>query len=249
MEKCHTRLLQLHSVDHCNYTCLECSAAAPAAKKCFYSYEDYRPHLEKLSEYVDSYVVTISGGEAFLNKNLLQLAQGVRSSGILEKKGSILQVDSNGFWFRDWEKYVEILDFIDLLRFTIHPEQNIPKQEIDDIVNKIRNHCRVIGGGKPRVFCKVIFFDDPIPRKDCKFCLQVLADGHVAKCNIIPYPHEVTKSFDDLKHEGLYDIHSGDAKSFEKWHTRLHPCCDFCGFDDRIKYAKHKVPHRAAGRP
>jgi len=214
------------------------------AQKRFYSYKEYQPHLEKLSEYVSVKVVTLTGGEAFLNKNLLQLAQGVRSSGVLSKS-SILQIDSNGFWLRDWEKHVEILENIDLLRITRHPEQTIPEKEVDEILNQIgKKYCRTFNEDPPERFAKVIFYDDPVPRKKCKFCLQLTADGYVSKCHLIPYPHKnTTKSFDDLKHEGLYDIHFGNVDSFERWHTVLHPCCDFCGF---LNGRDKGIPHESS---
>jgi len=48
-KKFNMRMLQIHSVDHCNYSCKGCSHASDIAPKKFFKYEEYMPHLEKLA--------------------------------------------------------------------------------------------------------------------------------------------------------------------------------------------------------
>ena len=247
-DKFHMRMMQIHSVDHCNYSCAGCSHASPIAPRKFYKYEEYMPHLEKLSEYATAERIDITGGEPFLNKrNLLGLIQGVRSTGITD----VIEVATNGFWLKRWERYAEILEHIDQFHITYHPEQHIPPKEIRDITDMLEekfnmNHIYIY---VPIWFNEVEFFEKPVPRDHCKFCPQLMPNGTVAKCNIIGYSKfhgfNTTKPFDVLKHHGVYDIHTGDKESFAHWHDNLHLACDFCGFydeQDKIK-DEFKIPH------
>ena len=245
-EKAEIRLLQIHSVDHCNYACVGCSHASPVAPKKFFSWDQYQPHLDKLAEYALVERIDITGGEPFLNKkNLLGLIQGVRSSGITKT----IEVATNGYWLRDWEKYQEILENIDQFHISYHDEQHIPPQEIRDLTDMLEekfqyNHIYIY---VPQFFSEVEFFEEVVHRDYCKYCPQLLSTGVVAKCNIIGYSKfhgfNTTAPFEALKHEGIYDIHKGDAVSFQHWHDKLHLCCDFCGFYDEQDKIKTKIPH------
>lgn len=247
-KKFKMRLLQIHSVDHCNYSCSGCSHSSDIAPKKFFKYEEYMPHLEKLAEYTTAERVDITGGEPFLNKkNLLGLIKGVRSTGITDT----IEVASNGFWLREWEKYADILEHINQFHVTYHPEQNIPPKEIREITDMLEkkfnmNHIYIY---VPKWFNEVEFFEKPVARDYCKFCPQLMANGTVAKCNIIGYSKfngfKTTKPFDNLKHHGVYNIHTGDSESFAHWHDNLHLACNFCGFydeQDKIK-PELRIPH------
>ena len=98
-------------------------------------------------------------------------------------------------------------------------------------------------------FNEVEFFEEPKERDHCKFCPQLMANGTVAKCNIIGYSKfngfKTTKQFEDLKHQGVYDINSGNAETFAKWHDNLFEVCNYCGFydeQDKIK-PELRIPH------
>ena len=76
-----------------------------------------------------------------------------------------------------------------------------------------------------------------------------MANGTVAKCNIIAYSKfngfKTTKQFENLKHQGVYDINSGNAETFAKWHDNLFEVCNYCGFydeQDKIK-PELRIPH------
>ena len=245
----HTiRLLQIHATDCCNFSCEGCSHAAPAASKRFYSFDEYRPHLEKLSEYASFDHITITGGEAFLHKNLIEFVRGVRA---VMGGEQFVQIDTNGFWLKDWQSYEEVLKELSFLRVTYHPQQRIPAKEMEEITETLELK---FGYGMPlhfpSHFCEPIFYDTPVTRHYCKFCLQLMTDGRVCKCNIIAYSKfhgfQTTEPFERLKHEGFYDIHSGDAASFARWCDCLHSCCDYCGFTDTPSEKDAIIPHNAS---
>ena len=56
-------MMQIHSVDHCNFSCKGCSHSSDIAPKKFFTFEDYKPHLEKLSEYTTAERIDVTGGE------------------------------------------------------------------------------------------------------------------------------------------------------------------------------------------
>ena len=247
-EKFHMRMMQIHSVDHCNFSCKGCSHSSDIAPKKFFKYEEYMPHLEKLSEYVSAERIDITGGEPFLNKkNLIGLIRGVRSTGITKT----VEVATNGFWLRNWERYSEILENIDQFYITYHPEQKIPPHEIREITDMLQKkfNLNFIYIYVPKWFNEVEFFEKPKARDHCKFCPQLMNNGTVAKCNIIGYSKfngfKTTKPFEDLKHQGVYDIYSGNAETFSKWHDNLFEVCNYCGFydeQDKIK-PELRIPH------
>tara|TARA_Y100000590_G_C15561436_1_gene954927 strand:- start:342 stop:1166 length:825 start_codon:yes stop_codon:yes gene_type:complete len=247
-KKFNMRMMQIHSVDHCNYSCKGCSHSSDIAPKKFFTYDEYMPHLEKLSEYVTAERIDITGGEPFLNKkNLLGLIKGVRSSGITET----VEVATNAFWLRNWERYSEILENIDQFYITYHPEQKIPPKEIRERTDMLQEKFKLnfIYIYVPKWFNEVEFFDEPKQRDHCKFCPQLMANGTVAKCNIIGYTKfngfNTTKKFEELKHQGVYNIYSGNAKTFAEWHDNLFEVCNYCGFydeQDKIK-PELRIPH------
>ena len=240
------RLLQVHAVDNCNFHCDYCTAGSPQSPKKIYTWEDYRPHVERFKEYGAVGRFDIMGGEPFLNPNLAKFTQGFYESGVADS----INIVTNGYWIKNWEQHVNVLSLLDSMEITIHPESKISEQEM-------KRYCQDIfleEGLKttvstPNVFYKTTFTEEPVTRKGCKFCPQMLPDGRLTKCHVIAFNHlykqKPPQVFLDLQHEGIFDIHTGDHNKLKLWYegTRkggLFDACDHCRFmEDKLAVVKH----------
>ena len=183
--------VEIHAADHCVQKCKYCSHAADTAEPRSYDPEDYTPLFEIMDvQGVNWDIITIVGGEPFLNPRLGELMAGVRPFGRLE-------VMTNCFWLRseeDIDRYDEPLRLMNRLTVTLYKPiiSRIGLKEFNRLINIIREkylHLR-IGyfhfGTKVQKFTKVEFYDDPRPiiNKECGFrdCLQLMAEGYLMRC-------------------------------------------------------------------
>ena len=181
--------VEIHAADHCVQKCEYCSHAADIAEPRLYSPEDYVPLFEIMdTQGVNWDIITIVGGEPFINPKLEELAVGVRPFGRLE-------IMTNCFWLRseeDIDKYDGLLRLIGRLTITLY-------QSIIDQIGDFNRLISIIRTRYPRLrisyfhfgtyvtdFTKVEFYDDPRPiiNEECGFrdCLQLMPEGYLMRC-------------------------------------------------------------------
>ena len=175
------------------------------------------------------------GGEPFLDfDKLLSMVNGINSS---DMKAPI-NVATNGFWLNQYKNFEELFSKISHLDFTYHPESKISLNHMRSYSKLIKSEYNLRSKVEaPSKFSKISFVDDPIQRTYCKFCPQLLANGTLAKCQIIGYEKfhsHAPESFKSRSDQGRFDISNGDFGSLKKWYetngTGLHEACNHCRY-------------------
>ena len=242
------RKLQVHVVDHCNLSCAGCSHGSPFAPKKFYRWADYAPWVEQLSAYAYTTTIDLTGGECFLNPHLAELVKGFKQC----VWKPIVCVATNAFWIDNYDKYADVLTGIDTMFVTAHPPLGKTKADLNRLLAPIGKKYNFKFLVVAHDFVQISLRSTPKKRTYCKFCPQLLANGQVAKCQIIAYQQwlpEMTKAFMTRSSQGLYDITTGNYKTMYKWYTGgkykngLHKVCDYCDFNPGDDNWAHQDRH------
>lgn len=237
--------LSLHVADHCNFHCDGCDHASPLYMSNFLDVEVFLPHLKRLSQYCYAKKIHLVGGEPFLHPDLYNFVYRLKKQ---NKLTDCIRLYTNGAWLSEGglQRYAPILDLIDGLHISLHPELKISPEEVERYVIRIRKR-HGIQASKYRdpKFYTVAFREEGKKRKECPAskCFHLLPDGTISRCAIIPYyapkhPEQVTQGFLDRVDTGYYNVSEGDYKSFSKWVSRMPSCCNFCAYAETSK--KHK---------
>lgn len=237
--------LSLHVVDHCNFHCEGCDHASPLYNGSSVDIEKLLPSLKILSRYCYAKKIHLVGGEPFLHPDLYDFVYRLKKA---NKLTDHIHLYTNGVWLseRGLKKFAPVLDLVDGLHISLHPELQLSSEEVEGYVQRIRKRhgIRVAKYRDPK-FYTVAFREKKKKRRECPVskCLHLLPDGRLSRCAIIPYyapmhPEQVTEGFQNNLASGYYDVMNGKYESFMKWMRRMPQCCHYCAYAETSK--KHK---------
>jgi MoaA/NifB/PqqE/SkfB family radical SAM enzyme len=209
------------------------------------AYGQFAGNIAKIKEFAEIGRFDLLGGEPFMNPGLPDFVQGLRG----DNPDDVVHIVSNGFWMKSWEKYREVIESVNQLDITRHPEAILSGDEMKALALEISESTGTkVSFIIPRVFYKPTFTKEPIRRRSCKFCPQLLPDGRITKCHIIAfndrYDDSPSVEFLERQSQGVFDLSSDDPDSFARWYRGrgdgLHECCDYCRFmEDKTQAVKH----------
>lgn len=230
--------LQIHVVNHCNYSCEACAAFSSILPKRFYQAEEYIEVLEKLQTYSTISLIQFMGGEPTLHPNLAEFISKIR-----EHTNAKVSLITNGWWLSQYEdeKFIKIIKTVDVLDFSPHPENKLTHEEQYEILRKIQNY-----GVKSFIRYANYFYvfnatEITNNRKECIFfspgnapsCPPLRPNG-LAACNMVAFsPEEIcSKEFNSQRKTGYFDIMQGDEIKLSEWLSKLPECCNYCTSTD-----------------
>lgn len=130
--------LEFNLVQHCNYSCAECSHFSPHLKAQQAALDTFARDLNALQKVYRVQRFRFVGGEPLLHKDILSFIRAVRRSGIAEK----IEICSNGSLADRVPD--EVFREIDMLSISWYPDPRCNQATIDLITSKCRTHGTVL---------------------------------------------------------------------------------------------------------
>ena len=257
--------LEVNLADHCNLNCQCCDHFSPIAKKTFLDFEQYVRDIHRISELSGGKIglMKLQGGEPLLNPRVTEYMKATRevfpdspiclfTDGLLLPK--VGERNDDNFWdaVRRYEIEVRMTRYpipLDIERITQQAERHGVPVTFDPPVCK--------GGARLWIFSEIGALDYHGIKHSVKHpfdlsglqekwrwvsCYQfnesqVLRDGKVYTCPMIPYAHFFNEKFNvnlEVKEDCFIDIYK--AKTMEEiteFCTHRTSFCDYCAVHHR----------------
>lgn len=119
------RKLEYNVVEHCNFSCAECSHFSPYMSPAFSEIDEFRRDVLALTPVLRIKRFRFVGGEPFLHKKLVEFIDVVRKSGLCEE----IEICSNGSLLHKVGD--DVFSRIDSLSVSWYPDERCDKEKID----------------------------------------------------------------------------------------------------------------------
>jgi organic radical activating enzyme len=227
--------VQIHVVNHCNYTCESCATFSSKIPKRVYEADEYIEVLEKLQTYCTIDTIQLMGGEPTLHPNLIGFISKIR-----KHTPAKISLITNGWWFSQVDKFEEIIKTVDSIDFSPHPENKLSYEEQYGVLAGIQGKY-----GTKTFFRYTNYFfvlettEEFNYRHECIYfngssCIQLLPNGLAACYMISLAPEEIcSKSFNSRRETGFFDVMQGNEAKLSEWFSKLPEFCNYCTSADK----------------
>lgn len=119
------RKLEYNVVEHCNFSCAECSHFSPYLPPAFSEITEFRRDVLALTPVLRIKRFRFVGGEPFLHKRLIEFIEIVRQSGLCQE----IEICSNGSLLHKVSD--DVFSRIDSLSVSWYPDERCDQEKID----------------------------------------------------------------------------------------------------------------------
>lgn len=140
----YSETCELNVVHHCNLSCRGCSHLSPVSKKHYMNPAKALEDLSILAKYYRAEHVRLLGGEPLLHRNLLDVVDAARRSGISNR----VHISTNGVLL--WKMTDDFWRAVDEVHVSMYPSQEMTTDQLEWCQHKAQLH---------NVDLKLLYFD------------------------------------------------------------------------------------------
>lgn len=132
--KIHSRKLEYNLVEHCNFSCAECSHMSPHMQTASVPLDAFESDIKRLATVYHVERLRFVGGEPLLNSRILDYVQVARESGI----GECIEIATNGVLLDRVPD--ELFARVDRISVSWYPDSRSHERILESAAKKCRHH-------------------------------------------------------------------------------------------------------------
>lgn len=228
--------VDIHAVDHCNFTCRLCTHFSPGCEPQYHDAEEYIENIKRLHNWHGVKSVAIVGGEPLLHPKIWEFIDVIRNSGSWK-----IRLFTNGFWAESHPEWMgRLREAVDDIWVSVHPQLKMDT-ELRNVFESANCVLDTVGNA---LWQPLLFSEEPkIVKSTCDYypskACQIV-DGKLYICCICANAREekVSRAFWKKREEHAFDIANGNAAGLADWLIKgaMPEVCDYCWIPEAPRF-------------